>query len=319
MRRGKGGSRLAQLIRGNYIILFIAAAMIVMAVFSPVFLGPANLLGILNQIAIYGIVACAMTYAVICGEFDLSVATTFPMSGVLFIMYVDKLGVVPAALIALAYGLAIGCLNGTLVAVLRINSFIVTLGTMLISNGIGMTMTKGNTLSTSHAGITAFSDWRLGTLTTFFFIFLGILVIAQIVLRWTRFGRNLYATGGNQDVARLSGINTRFYKFIIFVILGLSASLAGILLAVRLSAHAADYGKDLAMYTVSVVVIGGASLAGGKGSVVKTFFGLLFMGIIFNGFNLVHVQSYIQAGLKGLILILVVLLDHYSPKKRAYE
>ena len=140
-----------------------------------------------------------------------------------------------------------------------------------------------------------------------------------MVLRWTRFGRNLYATGGNQEVARLSGINTRFYKFIIFVILGLSASLAGILLAVRLSAHAADYGKDLAMYTVSVVVIGGASLAGGKGSVVKTFLGLLFMGIIFNGFNLVQVQSYIQAGLKGLILILVVLLDNYSPRKRAYE
>jgi ribose transport system permease protein len=312
-------ARLAQLIRGNYIILFIIAAITAMALLSPVFLGPANLLGILNQIAIYGIVAFAMTYAVICGEFDLSVATTFPMSGVLFIMFVDTLGVVPAALIALAYGLVIGCLNGTLVAVLRINSFIVTLGTMLISNGVGMTVTKGNTLSTAHAGIAAFSDWRFGTLTTFFLIFLGVGIIAQVVLRWTRFGRNLYATGGNQDVARLSGINTRFYKFIIFVILGLSASLGGILLAVRLSAHAADYGKDLAMYTVSVVVIGGASLAGGKGSVVKTFFGLLFMGIIFNGFNLVHVQSYIQAGLKGLILILVVLLDHYSPKKRAYE
>jgi ribose transport system permease protein len=313
------GNRLVALVRNNYIILFIVAAAIVMAAVSPVFLGATNLLGILNQIAIYGIVAFAMTYAVICGEFDLSVATTFPMSGVLFIMFVDKLGVVPAALIALAYGLIVGCLNGVLVAILGINSFIITLGTMLVSNGIGMTVTRGNTLQSAHAGIAAFSDWRLGTLTGFFFIFLAIGLVSQAVLRWTRFGRNLYATGGNPDVARLSGINTRFYKFIIFVILGLSASLAGILLAVRLSAHAADYGKDLAMYTVSVVVIGGASLAGGKGSIVKTFFGLLFMGIIFNGFNLVQVQSYIQAGLKGLILILVVLLDHYSPRKRAYE
>jgi ribose transport system permease protein len=318
MRRAPGRSRLGQIVRGNYIVLFIVAAMTVMAALSPVFLGPTNLLGILNQIAIYGIVAFAMTYAVICGEFDLSVATTFPMSGVLFVMFVDTIGVVPAALIALAYGLVIGVLNGTLVAVLRINSFIVTLGTMLISNGIGMTVTKGNTLQVQHAGVAAFSDWRLGTLTAFFFIFLALGIVAQVVLRWTKFGRNLYATGGNQDVARLSGINTRFYKFIIFVILGLAASLAGILLAVRLSAHAADYGKDLAMYTVSVVVIGGASLAGGKGSVVKTFLGLLFMGIIFNGFNLVQVQSYIQAGLKGLILILVVLLDNYKPRLRAY-
>jgi ribose transport system permease protein len=319
MVRQQKPNRLIALVRGNYIIVFILAAMAVIASVSPVFLGAANLLGILNQIAIYGIVAFAMTFAVICGEFDLSVATTFPMSGVLFIMFVDRLGVVPAGLVALAYGLVIGSLNGVLVAVLKLNSFIVTLGTMLLSNGIGMTMTRGNTLQSAHAGIAAFSDWRLGTLTSFFFIFLALGILSQAVLRWTRFGRNLYATGGNQDVARLSGINTRFYKFIIFVILGLAASLAGVLLAVRLSAHAADYGKDLAMYTVSVVVIGGASLAGGKGSIVKTFFGLLFMGIIFNGFNLVHVQSYIQAGLKGLILILVVLLDHFSPRKRAYE
>ena len=313
------GPKISAGLRNNYIVGFIIVAGVVMAVVSPIFLGPTNLLGILNQIAIYGIVAFAMTLAVICGEFDLSVTTTLPMSGVLFIMYIDKIGELPAALLALGYGLVIGCLNGTLVSMLRINSFIVTLGTMLLGNGIGMTITKGNTMQSANERILAFSDWRLGSLTGFFFIFLVLGIIGQLVLRWTKFGRNLYATGGNQDVARLSGINTRFYKFIIFVILGLSASFAGVLLAVRLSAHAADYGKDLAMYAVSVVVIGGASLAGGKGSIVKTFLGLLFMGVIFNGFNLVQVQSYIQAGLKGLILILVVLLDNYSPKKRAYE
>jgi ribose transport system permease protein len=315
----KSIGRLRGIAQNNYIILFIVVAMGVMAAVSPFFLGITNLLGILNQIAIYGIVAFAMTYAVICGEFDLSVATTFPMSGVLFIMFVDRYGVLPSLLIALSYGLAIGCLNGVLVSLLRINSFIVTLGTMLVSNGVGMTVTRGNTLKTAHEGITAFGDWRYGSLTAFFFIFLALGLIAQFVLSSTRFGRNLYATGGNQEVARLSGINTRFYKFIIFVILGVSASLAGVLLAVRLSAHAADYGKDLAMYAVSVVIIGGASLAGGKGSIGKTFLGLFFMGVIFNGFNLIQVQSYIQAGIKGLILIFVVLLDHYSPRKRAYE
>ena len=307
------------LLRENYIALVIIAAIIFFSLLSEYFFNLNNFLNILNQISIYGIVAITMTIAIICGEIDLSVSSTFPLSAIIFILSIEKFGVFVAILFALAYGLAIGSLNGFLVSKIKINSFIVTLGTMMISMGIALTITKGVTIQTLNESVGRFGSLKFGNLEIYFIIFAVLAIVGQIVLSRTVFGRNLYAVGGGYEVAKLAGIKVNYYKFIVFVLLGLSTSLSGILLATRLAAASPEYGKDLALYTISVVVIGGASLSGGSGSIVKTLLGLVFMGILFNGVNLVNLESYIQQALKGAIVVAVVLFDHYAPRARSYD
>lgn len=315
----KSKKSIKTLFRENYIILIILASIIFFSLLSEYFLNFTNFLNILNQISIYGIVAITMTMAIICGEMDLSVSSTFPLSAIIFILSIEKFGVFIAVLLALAYGIAIGSLNGFLVAKVKINSFIITLGTMMISLGIALTITKGITIQTLNETVGKFGSLKFGNLEIHFIIFAILAIIGQLILSRTVFGRNLYAVGGGYEVAKLAGIKVTYYKFIVFVLLGFSTSLSGILLATRLAAASPEYGKDLALYSISVVVIGGASLSGGSGSIIKTLLGLFFMGILFNGVNLINVESYIQQALKGTIVVAVVLFDHYSPRVRSYD
>lgn len=291
------------------ILLILILFIIVMAIISPYFLTLNNIINILAQISIYGVVGCAMTIAIICGEFDLSVGSTLGLGSVLFILIGQKFGIVLAIVVVLLSGITIGLINGFLVSIAKINSFIVTLGTMIAVKGVSMTVSNGKPLQWINDTLFHFGNEGVFGLPYLVIILLLSIAVTEYILKKTTFGRNIFATGGNIEVANYSGINVKFYKLVIFVILGVSAALAGILLACRMSAGLGIYGEDLPLYAVAAVVIGGTSLSGGRGSAVKTLFGLLFMGILFNALNMLNVYAYFQLFIRGLIVILVVILD----------
>lgn len=290
------------------IVLILIGLTVVMGALTPYFFSYENFMNILSQIAIYGVVACAMTIAIIGGEFDLSVGSTFGLSTVVFILAAQSFGIFPAVCITLLLGLAIGILNGLLVSI-GINSFIATLATMIAVKGLALTITQGEPVQWFDEGLFEFGNGSVGGVPYLVLVMIGVVVLTQFVLRKTRFGRNMYATGANYEVARYSNIKVRFYKLMIFAILGIASAFAGIMLASRMGAGLGIYGEDLSMYVVAAVVVGGTSLSGGKGNAIKTLLGLLFMGILFNGLNMLSVSTYWQLFIRGIIVVIVIVID----------
>jgi ribose/xylose/arabinose/galactoside ABC-type transport system permease subunit len=291
------------------VLIALILLFLVMSILKSSFLTYNNMINILTQISIYGVVASAMTMAIIAGEFDLSVSSIFAFSSIMFISLSGTIGIGPAILLVLLIGMAIGLFNGLLVSKAKINAFIVTLGTMVTFKGVSLFYTDGKPVRTTEEIIYKMGNGRILNIPYLIILFFIILIITEIILKKTIFGRNLYATGGNMKVARVAGIHVDFYKTIIFVILGLLSSVAGIMLACRLSAGSALYGGDLALSVVAAVVIGGTSLSGGKGSALKTLVGLLVVGVLYNSLSLLKIQAYYQEVVKGSILIIIVSLD----------
>ncbi len=274
-----------------------------------------NITNIINEFAVYGITACAMTAAVICGEFDLSCSSIFGWSTVLFCLTCNVYGVIPAVIATLLCGALFGAFNGILVAKVKMPAFIATLGTMTAIKGLAYVATDAQPIKTENEILHVISRWNIGGMTIVPFMFLVIVAIFILILKYTKFGRSIYATGGNYEVARLSGINVEFYKFIVFVLLGVCAAFSGIMYSTRIMAGWAPYGSVLALYCVTVTVIGGTSLMGGSGGVHRTIIGILFMAVIFNALTLLGVGGAMQKFVRGLALISVIMFDAVTSKR----
>jgi len=300
--------------RSIVIMLFIF--IIVMTIIKPAFYGWDNIVNILNEMTVYGITACAMTVAIICGEFDLSASSVFAWSTVLFVSMTNKFGLVPAFLITIISGAFWGILNGWLVSKVRMSAFVATLGTMTIIKGLAFFYTDGVPINTSNTTLQAIGSFNIAGISITPIAFILVFSAFVFVLLKTKFGRKLYATGGNYEVARLAGINVTFYKFIIFVILGICAALSASLFVVRIHAGSALYGGDLALYSVAATVIGGTSLSGGNGGVTKTIVGLLVLSVLFNALTLLGIQGYFQQLIRGIVLISVIMFDASINRKR---
>jgi len=292
-------------------VLFILLAMVAAISFlNANFLTPSNLINILVEMSTYGVVSIAMTAAIICGEFDLSVGSTFALCAVLFISLIDHVGVFPAMLAAILCGGLCGLVNGILVAKAEMPAFVATLGTMVAVRGLALNYTDGKPISNSNQLIYNIGNGyflRIPNLVVMFFI---ALVVMHYILRYTTFGRNLYATGGNRDMAELAGIRVPFYRMMIFVILGLASGMAAVMSGCRMaSGNAALLGLDLSMSSIAGVVVGGTSLSGGSGSVWKSLAGMLVIGVLFNALTLLGIQAYYQQLIRGLVVIVVVAAD----------
>jgi ribose transport system permease protein len=295
------------------ILLFIFIAF--MAATKPAFSKWDNITNILAEFTVYGVTACAMTTAIICAEFDLSASSVFAWSTVLFVSMTNMIGLLPAFIITIASGTIWGAINGWLVAKVKINAFVVTLGTMTFVKGLAFFYTNGEPINTSNETLRAIGAFNIFGISITPIAFAIVLAIFAFILKKTRFGRGIYATGGNYEVARLAGINVEFYKFIIFVILGICAALSAVLFCTRIQAGSALYGGDLSLYCVAATVIGGTSLSGGNGGVTRTLVGLLFMSVLFNALTLQGVQGYFQQLIRGIVLIAVIMLDAWANRK----
>jgi ribose transport system permease protein len=292
----------------SVIILFVALFAVFSITVGQTFVSPLNLQNVARQISFDLPVALGMTTVLIAGGLDLSVGAVMSMAAALAIG-LQPHGTWLAVLAALGFGVAIGVVNGLLVTRGGIVPFIATLGTMTLVNGTMLTYTRQQPLAGQDDSFTFWGSGSLGPIPVPLVFALVILVVLAVVYRYMKVGRDLYASGGNVEAAHLAGINIARSRLITYVVSGLLAAVAGVLLSSLLDSASPQIGTDTPLWALAASIIGGASLLGGKGSAVGTLFGVLSLGILANGMNLVGVPTYYQIGVKALILIFVVGLD----------
>jgi ribose/xylose/arabinose/galactoside ABC-type transport system permease subunit len=297
-------------------LVFVLLAMIIgMSLVSPVFFTTTNILNILRQISVNGIMAIGITFVIISGGIDLSVGSIVAMAGVVATSFAHPGGSVPfAVLLGLGVGLGCGLINGFLIAKGRVAPFIATLGMMTILRGLALVYTNGRPVINLSDAYNTIGSGYIAAIPNPIVIFTSVLVLGIFVLHYTRYGRHIFAIGGNELSARVSGINTQASIFGVYAIAGVLAGLAGVVITARVMTGSPVVGQGYELDAIAAAVIGGASLSGGVGSIFGSFVGALIIGVINNGLDLLNVSSYYQQIVKGLIIILAVLLDRQMHK-----
>ena len=273
------------------------------------FLSSTNLMNILRQTATITVIAVGMTFAISAAEIDLSVGSVAGLSSVVTAMTISNWGVLPGILAGLAVGLVVGAINGSLVSLLGIPSFLVTLGMLGIAVGTAQWITNSAPvpiLSDSFNFI--FGSGNIGPVPTVVLWSVGFVVIGAVVLSRTKFGRQVLATGGNRTAADFTGVNTKRIKFQVLLISATVASIAGMLYAGRLQSGRFQWGTGDELSAIAAVILGGTSLFGGSGTVVGTLVGAVLIGLINNGLILAGLDSSQQQVVRGMIIILAVAL-----------
>jgi ribose transport system permease protein len=301
-----------ELLREYMIVVCVVVLFLVLTFTSDTFLTSTNLLNVLQQVAPVGIVAFALTFLLIVGEFDLSSGALFVLTGVLAAKLEPHLGTWGALGVATLAALAGGIINGLLVAYARINSFVCTLATSLMVAGLSNVITKGFLLNVTDQGFFALgTDKFLGVKYSIWILVVAALACGFVLSR-TKFGRWLYAVGGNPEAARLSGINVRRMKVAAFAFSGLAAGIGGAIVVSRTATGQAGNGIDVVFGAFAAVVVGGTSVMGGRGAIWRTALGILFLALITNGFNLLEVEPVYQSIIQGAIILTAVAIDSLS-------
>ena len=303
----------AEHIRDYGIVAFFIGLFIYFSIASPVFLTKNNLLNLVYQNATIGVAACAVTLTIIAGNFDLSLGSIFVLAEVLAAWAAVHIGVWWAFPVAIVAGALMGAINGLLVTKLRINAFLATLATALTFGGIAVGVTKGGLLITPNSSVFTFiGQQRVAGVQYPVIIFAIVAIVLQLVLAYTVFGRHLYGVGGNRDAARLSGLKVDRTVIITFVITGAACGLAGLIDASTTgsgSSNTSGLGGELALLAIAGVALGGSSIFGGVGSVWRTVLGVLMLGMITNGFDLLAVPDYWQDVVRGILIICAVAIS----------
>lgn len=284
---------------------------------TPHFLTVSNLLNVAEQSSIIGIIAVGMTFVIITGGIDLSVGSIVALSGVAMATGLHAGAPLPLAmLVGLGTGTACGVVNGLLITVGRLPPFIATLGMMSVARGAALMVTDGRPISGFPEGLRVLATGEVLGIPAPVVIMLVIYVLAYVVLGRTKLGRYTYAIGGNEEAALLSGVNVRSYKTTVYAMAGLLSAVTSVLLVARLNSAQPIAGIMYELDAIAAVVIGGASLLGGEGTVVGTLIGALIMAVLRNGLNLLGVSSYVQQVAIGSVIIIAVLVD-MGLKRRA--
>jgi len=289
------------------VILFISASLL-----SRTFLTTRNIQNILLQVAINGIIAVGMTFVIITAGIDLSVGSVLALGGVIAIGLQSYVGSFFASGAALIAGLIIGLIIGLLVTKVGINPFISTLAMLTVVRGLVLGLTSTRPISGSDPVFAHLAKTQLLGIPLAAVIFLVILFICQYILTSTSRGRGFYAVGGNMEASRLAGINIDAYLIAAYAFTSLLAALGGVLLASRINTGSPIVGDDTPLVVISAVLLGGTSMTGGSGSLIGTLQGILVLGILKNGMNLVGIADFYQTVVLGALLVFVMVLDHYS-------
>ncbi len=300
------------------LLLVIIAFTIVMALASPIFITRLNIEAVLLALSVEATIAVGMVILLISGGLDLSVGSTLAFVGVVTGLALSAgLGTVLSILLGLLAALSAGLLNGTLVAKLKINPFITTLGTMITIRGLLLILAEGRAVLNLPKSFTVIGQGRLYGIQFPIFILLILVVSGDILLRNSRFFRQSYYIGGNENAARLSGINVDLVKIFNYCLVAVLAGVAGLMLTARFGSSSLTVGTGIELRVITACIIGGASLSGGEGSVLGAFLGALFMGMLANALNLLGVDVYYQSFITGLILILAVVFDVLNERRKA--
>jgi ribose/xylose/arabinose/galactoside ABC-type transport system permease subunit len=287
--------------------------MFVFAALAPQFLSFENLVNVALSIAVIGILAVGMTFVILTGGIDLSIGSVVALAGVVAALVAQKTELAWFGFAAaLAIGLTVGAFNGLTVAYFRVPPFVVTLAVLTIARGLAFIASGGRSIgslpeSFSRLGKSAFLGIPFSV-----WLMISMFALGWFLLQHTTFGRYVYAVGSNREAAFLAGVNTKFVTFRVYVLNGLLVGLAAIVLASRLGAGVPNSGLQYELDVIAAVVVGGTSLNGGRGSVVSTLFGAIFIGVLNNGLNLIGIDTYVQKIVLGIVILVAVLADKFN-------
>jgi ribose/xylose/arabinose/galactoside ABC-type transport system permease subunit len=308
-----------QTIAEYVIVVAIVVESVFFAAYAPQFLSVPNLVNIALSIAITGILAVGMTAVILTGGIDLSVGSVAALAGVLAAMLASTdvgLGSVAlASVAALGVGLAVGLFNGVMVAWFRVPPFVTTLAMLTICRGLAFVLTGGRAIGNLPAGFGLFGREHLAGVPVPVILMLVVFAAGWFVLKRMTFGRYVYAVGGNREAAFLAGVNVKGVTLLVYVLNGLLVGLAGLVLASRLGAGVPNAGIQYELDVIAAVVVGGTSLNGGRGSVIGTLWGAVFIGVLNNGLNLAGIDPYMQRIALGAVILLAVLADQINKSR----
>lgn len=307
---------LTQITQKYGIMILFSILSIVISIVTPNFLNSQNIINILRQSSIIGVMAIGTTFVIIGGGFDISVGSVLALSAAMALGLQAEMHWLLATAVVLLAGIAIGFCNGFLAAKIGIVPIIATLGTQTFVRGLTYMYTGGYPITGESQGFQFIGSGYIGAIPFPIILLLTMVAIWQFVLSKTPLGRYSCAIGGNKEATRLSGVNVDFYQIMTFMIGGGMAAMAGIVYAARLNSATPLAGQGYDLDAIASTVIGGTTVSGGQGSIIGTLIGVLLMTILNNMFNLMGVQVYVQYLVKGMIILLVVGIDSYSKKQK---
>lgn len=300
------------------VLIALVLICLIMSILSPIFLTPANLINVLQQISINSIIAVGMTFVILLAGIDLSVGAVVAFTGIFMAILIKNYNVnvwlAIAACIASA-GL-LGFANGLMVTKLKLPPFIATLGMLSIARGAAYTISDGQPIYSFPEELLRITG-RVGIIPIPAIIMIIVFLIAGYILKYTKLGRYTYAIGGNEIASKLSGININLYKNLVYTMTGLACGISSVILTSKLDAAVPVAADGYELDAIAAVVIGGTSMMGGEGRLVGTFIGALIIGIVGNGLNLLTVPQGPQRMIKGVIIVLAVTIDVLRKSRRA--
>ncbi len=310
-RRRRDRRSLGRLALRYALVIILAVFIVALAASNRSFLTVSNLNVVLIQVAANALLATGATFVILTGGIDLCVGSVVGLSGVAAALFAQDDGALTCAgavALGMLAGGAIGAFNGALVAIAKVPPFVATLGNMTVASGLAFVFSDGQPISGLSDQFLALSGSVHG-LSIPVAVMIAVVAISWLILARTRFGMHVYAVGGNAHAARVAGVSLRTTRFAVYAISGVLAGIAGVLLAARATAGIANSGTGYELNAIAAAVIGGISLAGGRGSLIGTVFGFLIIGVLDNGLNIVNVSPFYQLIVKGLIIIGAVFVD----------
>ena len=298
--------------------LVMIAMFIILSLSSSSFLTIGNVTNVLSTVALNGVLAMGMVFVITAGGIDLSIGAMLALASTFIGIVLEATGNIFLACVgAVAVCTLFGFINGLLIAKFQMFPFVVTLASQLVIRGLGYVVSGGYSFALANPDFTQIGLGKLWKSIPYpILILLGITILAYILLHWTKFGRYVYAVGGNIGAAKASGVNVHWTQISTYVISGFCAGIAGIIMTARINAAQPNIGIGYETDAIAACVIGGTSFAGGISTIPGTLVGIIIIGLIYNGMNLVGISSYWQTICKGLLIIGAVLIDTMLNKRR---
>lgn len=294
------------------ILLFV-----VMSITKERFASPYNIYSIADSVAGYGIAAIGFTFILLVGQLDISFGSVIALTACVFMMMLKaEINFFLALATALALGCVCGVITGFFVAKFRLSPFIVSMTMQLVYKGIALTITKSTPVAMQHPVLKAIYNLKFfNMIPVTFLVFIALALIVEFVLRRTQFGRNLYLVGGNIGAADNLGMKSSRYVWSAYILQGLFAAIAGVVMMTRQFSASGNLALQGPLNVIPMVIVGGTSMAGGKGGAIKTIWGVLLMNIVFNAMNMFSIPAPLQPFVKGLILCIVIVSDKYMERR----
>lgn len=300
-----------QLLNRYRTLLVLVVILIIASIASPSFLTVGNLINVIRQVSIIAIIAAGMTFVILTGGIDLSVGSVVALAGALAAsVLADTNSIILALIVPLAVGLLAGLLNGFIIVKEKVPPFIVTLATMAIARGAVLVFTNGSPIAVKMMAFKFIGKGYIFGIPMPVVILIFVYSIASVILRNTKYGRDVYSLGGNKEASRLSGIDINKVEIGVYAISGLLAGLTGIILTARLGSAQPTAGVGYELDAIAAVILGGTSMTGGQGVIVSTVLGALILGVISNLLVLLNVNPFMTNVVKGIVILLAAIVDN---------